>query len=230
MIAQDHNWIGSGIYSVPEASQLTGISPGRLRRWLRGYSFHHQEQARSMPPVWQPMVPPIDGRLALSFRDLVEVRFVDAFLREGVTWRTIRAAERHATEIFGDSHPFSSNRFKTDGRSIFAELSSSNREKALIDIANRQPVFSRIVSPYLRDLEFDRESPVRWWPLGKRRKIVVDPQRAFGQPITSSRSVPTRILFLAYQNSESFKTIAQWYEVPVQEVRDAVAFEKQIAA
>lgn len=230
MSAEKHTWIDSGIYSIPEASQLTGISQPRLRRWLRGYSFRRKDQHVAMPPVWSPASPIVEGRMAFTFRDLVEVRFVDAFIREGVSWRTIRRAEKHATDLFGDTHPFSTNRFKTDGRDIFVDISASSREKALVDIAARQRVFARIIRPYLCDLDFDSDSPVRWWPLGKQRRVVIDPQRAFGQPITSSRSIPTKILCLAYRENSSFKAVADWYEVAIREVRDAITFEKQIAA
>ncbi len=57
-------------------------------------------------------MPPVDGQLALSFLDLIEVRFVDAFLENGVPWKTIRSAAINAMEYFGQGHPLSNKRFK----------------------------------------------------------------------------------------------------------------------
>ncbi len=53
--------------------------------------------------------------LALGFLDLIEIRFVDAFRRVGVSWATLRRANERAQEMFGGSHPFCTNRFVTDG-------------------------------------------------------------------------------------------------------------------
>jgi hypothetical protein len=32
-------YLNNGIYTVPEAARLTGVSTGRIRRWLRGYRY-----------------------------------------------------------------------------------------------------------------------------------------------------------------------------------------------
>jgi hypothetical protein len=37
----------------------------------------------------------------------------------------------------------------------------------------------------------------RWWPLGKQRSVVLDPQRSFGAPIASGSGIPTATLVLA---------------------------------
>lgn len=225
------NLFGVGIYSVAEASRLTGVSPGRIRRWLRGYAFTSKGFDHQSPPVWLPSLPTIGGRLALSFLDLIEVRFVDAFRKHGVSWSTIRRAEQRARDEFGTTHPFSSRRFKTDGRSIFAVVQEDHGEHALLDIVRSQYAFVRILSPYLKGLDFsDGDQPLRWWPLGDRRRIVLDPDRSFGQPIVAGEGVPTAVLARAFETEKSVEAVAQWYDVAPRSVRDAVEFEEKIAA
>src|SRR3546814_15438946 len=54
---------------------------------------------------------------------------------------------------------------------------------------------SDVCSSDLKGIEFSpNDAPVRWWPMGKRSHIVIDPLRAFGQPITNGEGVPTTIL------------------------------------
>lgn len=223
--------LGLGVYSVPEAARLTHVSSGRIKRWLEGYQFKSRSQLHSSPPLFQHEIDADD--LALSFRDLLEVRFVDAFRRHGVGWKAIRVAAHHASEIVDDSHPFSTKRFKTDGRSIFAEIMHETGEPGLLDLVKSQWEFKSVVEPFLFEgIEFSKIGiePVRWWPLGQNRLVVIDPARSFGQPIISPESVPTKVLAKAVKAEGSIDAVARWYLVPSKAVEDAVEFEKQLAS
>ena len=216
--------LGVGIYTVPEAARITKVRPARIRRWLRGYE-------RS-PRVWAPELPEVEGVLALGFRDLIEVRFVDAFRNHGVSWKTLRLAAERAAEILKDTHPFSTRRFKTDGRKIFAELVSETGEELLLDLVKSQYGFRQVLGPYLYEgLEFDdSKGAVRWYPLSGSRRVVIDPAVSFGQPIVHPEAVPTAILAKAVQVEESLERVARWYEVDPRAVQDAVEYEELLAA
>jgi uncharacterized protein (DUF433 family) len=222
--------LGKGIYSVGEAARLSRVSAGRIRRWLRGYRFATRTGVGASLPVWAPEFPPIDGFLSLGFRDLLEVRFVDAFLCEGVSWPTIRKAAQRAREMFGDTHPLSTQKFKTDGRDIFAELRTRTTEPVVVELVRRQQYFNQVISPYLRGVEFSGDSPVRWWPMGLHKGVVIDPARAFGQPIVNDRGVPTAVLAEAVRVVGSVDDVAHWYEVSERSVSQAVEYEKHLAA
>jgi len=226
--------LGVGVYTVPEAARLTGVSAPRIRRWLTGYTFKSRSATRSSAPVWGRQIGSSKDELVLSFRDLLEVRFVDAFRRHGVSWKTIRLAAERAAEIVEDSHPFSTKRFKTDGRSIFADIAQETREESLLDLAKSQYELKSIVDPFLfAGLEFSELHgvPVRWWPLGRDRRVVLDPERSFGQPIVTPESVPTAILAQAVKAEDgSLEAVARWYLVDSKAVKDAVEFENRLAA
>ncbi len=220
-----------GVYSVSEAARLTGVSSSRIRRWLRGYSFSSGGSAKTSAPLWQRQLAYEDS-LILSFRDLLEVRFIDAFRRHGVSWKSIRVAAECASEIVHDSYPFSTRRFKTDGRSIFAEILQETGDESLLDLVKSQYEFKSIVEPFLFEgLEFSALGiePVRWWPLGRDRRVVVDPERAFGQPIVDPESVPTSVLARAFRAEGSVQAVACWYMVDSKSVEDALEFEGQRA-
>ncbi|HUU85616.1 MAG TPA: DUF433 domain-containing protein [Phycisphaerae bacterium] len=224
-------YLGVGIYGVAEAARLTDVRAQRIRRWLEGYTFSCAGKLHASPPVWRRQLPDVDGTLALGFLDLIEVRFVDAFRRHGVTWRTIRRAAERARVLFDNEHPFCTESFQTDGRSIFAEVIDETGETSLIDVVKSQYAFKRMLQPYLYiGLEFQADQLVRWWPLGMRRRVVIDPRRAFGQPIVAKEGVPTAILAGAVQLEQSVAEVADWYEVDPRSVRDAVEFEEKLAA
>jgi uncharacterized protein (DUF433 family) len=226
----DIPWIGTGIYSVTEAASLTKVSASRIRRWLRGYRYTTSREERVSPAVWRPQLGEIAGCLALGFRDLLEVRFVSAFLDRGVTWKTLRRAGQTATTLFGTSHPFSTQRFKTDGRGVFADICDESGEKTLLELAKQQRYFEQVISPYLKGVDFAADEPVRWWPLGRSRRVVLDPQRSFGQPIVAERGVPTSILASAWRTAASLHDVVHWFAVDERSVRDAIEFEEKLAA
>jgi uncharacterized protein (DUF433 family) len=217
--------LGVGIYTVPEAARLTQVAPSRIRRWLSG-------GRDGSAAIWRHDLPRIDGSLALSFRDLIEVRFVDAFRRHGVSWPVLRRAAERAAEILKDSHPFSTKRFKTDGRRIFAEIVSETGEELLLDLVKSQYGFRQVLGPYLYEgLEFsDADSVLRWFPLPGSHRVVLDPAVSFGQPIVDPEAVPTSILARAVQVEGSVDRVARWYMVDTKAVRDAVRYEEQLAA
>jgi uncharacterized protein (DUF433 family) len=219
----------TGIYTVPEASRLTRVAAPRIRRWLRGYKFLSGEREHVSPPVWRGQLAPVDGALALGFFDLMEIRVVDAFLRAGVSWKTLREAERRGSMLFQSSHPFCTQRFETDGRGIFVDIGEESDEPKLLEIIKSQAVFDKITSPFFKDLEFSRARGLeRWWPLGDQRSVVVDPRRAFGKPIVADRGVPTVILSNAAKASKSIDVVVFWYYVAKRSVVDAIEFEDSL--
>jgi uncharacterized protein (DUF433 family) len=229
----DRIYLNAGIYTVPEAARLTRVSPGRIRRWLRGYRYRARTKKQySSPPLLKSQFEPIDNKLALGFLDLMEVRFVDAFLKSGVSWDMIHKALDRAKEWFpGESHPFCTKRFVTDGRQIFVALHEETNESSLIDIVNSQQVFAEIMQPFIKELEFGEEHRLeRWWPLGKDHNITVDPKRNFGQPTVFREGIPTRTLARSVIANGSAEEVARWYEISRDAVEEAVQFEQKLAA
>jgi uncharacterized protein (DUF433 family) len=230
-MSMDRNYFNTGIYTVRDASKLTRVSAGRIRRWLRGYKFRHKSKSYRSEALWHGQWEPIDNTLALGFLDLIEIRFVDAFLKAGVSWKTLRLARQRAAEMFNASHPFCTHRFVTDGREIFAELQRETGETALIDIIERQRVFADFLRPFIKDLEFAHErGVVRWWPIADRKTIVLDPERNFGRPIIAKNGVPTDVLAKAAHATASVSEVARWFELREVEIQDAVEFEQRLAA
>lgn len=221
--------LGIGFYSLNDAARLLGIPRRNIRRWLSGYAFELNGQRREMPPLWTLELPEIDGRIELGFRDLIELRFVRAFLEVGLDLHTIRNCLDYAREYVDSERPFSTRRFKTDGRTIFLE-SLERSEGNLLDLKKHQYAFKNVVERSFRDLDIEDDAVARWRPYHGRATIVVDPARAFGQPIAAKSGVPTVALADAVKAEGSIARVAKLFEVAVAVVRDAVAFEGELLA
>jgi uncharacterized protein (DUF433 family) len=229
--ARDLSLLGIGLYTVSDVARLTGISPGRLRRWLRGYAYRASQGQVTMAPLWHSQVPEIDGTLGFGFLDLMEARFVNAFREAKVSWKVIRLCAEKARELIGRDHPFSTRRFKTDGRTIFAETVDQSGETQFLDLARSQLAFARVIAPSLyAGIDFsDRDEPARWWPAGAQHSIVIDPARSFGQPIVNNAGVPTVVLADAVEAEGSVAKVATLFRIAPNQVRAAVQFERRLA-
>jgi uncharacterized protein (DUF433 family) len=225
-----HSLLGIGIYTIPEAARITGIHAARIRRWVKGYSYISRGTPYSSLPVFELQLPSIDGVVAMGFLDLIEVRFINGFRDAGVSWPVIRKAYVKAVDLVGTDHPFCTRKFKTDGRTILAEISSETGEKVLLNLMTEQYELEKIIGPQLyRGIVFHDQKIGEWWPLGHERSIVIDPDRMFGQPIIAAVGVPTAILARAYRAERSAEIVARWYEVDERSVMDAVEFERLAA-
>lgn len=223
-------YLNTGIYTVIEASRLTGVSKERIRRWLRGY--HSKLRKKNYSPLWESQLPSIENKVALGFLDLIEVKFVDAFLNIGVSWAVIHKVREKAQKLYPDtSHPFCTKRFVTDGRQIIRDLHEETGENCLEEIATNQRVFTEFTKPFLKQLEFKGGTILeRWWPLGTDRHIVVDPRKNFGQPTIITEGIPTQILAKSYRANNSVEEVARWYEISPESVQEAVEYEQSLAA
>jgi hypothetical protein len=222
------NLIGIGLYTPAEASSLLKVPAAKISRWLRG----HRVGGRDYQALWNPEIDLGDGHTYLGFRDLMEVRIADTFIRRGVSPQRVRAAILLAREILDEERPLSTNRFRTDGRDIFLHVieqegHGGEGRESLLNLFRRQYVFKHIMDPLLKTVDFDEGgTPSLWWPAGRKLNIVVDPARAFGQPIDAATSVPTAVL-AAVARQEGIRGTARAYAVPASSVRRAVEFEEQ---
>jgi uncharacterized protein (DUF433 family) len=166
---------------------------------------------------------PIGGELVLTFLDLQEVRYVDAFLKKGVSWQTVRAVEEQSQRRLKSTHPFCTQRFKVFGREVFVEVGGK-----ILEFLTNQRTFEEIVRPFLQDVDFEDQHPRRWWFLGHGREVVLDPERSFGKPILNRSGCPTRVVAKALRAEGSISRVARWYGIEESAVQDAVDCEERL--
>ena len=216
------NNFGLGLYSIPQASRLLRMPSAKLRRWLKeDYSVVARK---------------VDND-TLTFLELMELHFIKIFRDEGVSLQTVRRAAKMAEKRFQTDYPFAVKQFDTNGKTIFATLikeSSNTKDQLLVeDLAKGQYVFEQIARPFFRKLEYDRthdQLALRFWPLEQKGRIVLDPDRHFGQPIDHVTGVPTATIFDAVSAGEEPLTVARWLEIPIEAVHRAIQFEKSLVS
>ena len=220
-----HNhFIGTGIYTIPEAARLSVIASARVRRWVQGSAGE-----KGRPALWHPQLHDSSSRVVnIGFRDLMEIRFVNVFLKLGLSFHVIRIALDYAKNDLRVEYPFSTQKFQTDGKRIFTELANQTRDKVLLDLKSREYGSYEVLKQSLYDgLEFGEDSQIaRWKPDPVRYPtIILDPQIAFGAPIIKGTGLRTSAMFESAKAEGSVKRTAEIYDVSAIAVQEAVDFE-----
>lgn len=227
--------IGVGLYTIPEAARIVGVKTDTLRGWVKANRYSVRGIAYDRRPVIAHALPDHPG--VVTFLELIELLFIKLFRDEGVSMLVIRRASQRAAEQFNSPYPFAVRQFDTDGKHIFSTLRMKSDNHSIVeDISRGQYAFEHIVRPFFRKLEYhdagEQHGALKFWPLERQGRVVLDPQRSFGTPIDAEKGVPTGVLYSAVQSGDgqTYETVARWFEVPVEAVESAVRFERSLLA
>ncbi len=218
--------IGSGkAYSVAQAARLAKTSPANVRNWLLGY----QAPGHKMKPVFGPREKQPGQPLSLSFLELAELVVVARFRQgKGRTlplWR-LRAAHQFARERLGIEYPFASGRFKVEGGHVIHEFEESHPGPGRIAVdLNGMYVLPAEFDDALDLFDFGDGGEglaVRWYPAGKDKPIVIDPQFASGQPSVAGRNVRAEALLSRWNANWSIDEIAEDFSLEPEVVEAAI--------
>jgi hypothetical protein len=223
------NLIGLGLYTIPQAARLAEVTPGQVRGWVHGYRESVGKPRRA--PVIGHALPDAEGKTALSFRELIEMRFVRHFLRAGVSWRNIRRAMAGARrELLHEAGQ--QLRFATDGMTIFANTLADDGDRTALDLVANQYVMLHVLAQSIRsEFDLEVEDVIRaWHPRAPTRLVLLDPRRSFGQPLVEP-GIPTRALADALRAERGDAgRVAALFDTSEDAVRQAAAFEIAVAA
>lgn len=220
--------LAGGFYTVREAARLLTIaSPSKITAWLQG------GKGRAAPIITR-QYKPIEGVQELGFWDLIEVRFVEHFRKQGVSLQALRKAAATARAEYGHRHPFALSNvlFQTDRRRVFARTAEETGDKTLLDLAGKQFAMYEVLEAVLaKGVDFDPASGLarEWRPKPKEfPRVALNPLISYGQPVIMPDRVPTAALYRSWKAEGSISATADWFEVSEDVVREAVEFELEL--
>jgi uncharacterized protein (DUF433 family) len=223
---------GKGIYTLATAAKILRMNPQKMRRWIKGYTYQKNMERRSYDPLFKTEYEYDPNDVVISFLDLTELLFINNFVQYGISIQKIRKAAIIASDLLETSHPFAIRKMFTDGKTIFAEIAQKENDPSLLDLINRQFQLGKIIEPLLyKCIDFNNgDHAQRWWPLGKKGSIVLDPARNMGQPILNKYNVRTELIYELYKTNHSINEISDWYELDENAIQAAISFEKELVA
>jgi hypothetical protein len=219
--------VAGGFYTVREAARLLTIGqPARISSWLDGY------KRTAVGPIIYRQYKPIDRVQELGFWDLLEVRFVDHFRRQGVSLQALRKAANNARELWNTEHPFAMDgaQFLTDRKEVFLAAAKETKDQFLLNLVTKQYEIYVVLEEFLaRGVSFDPTTGLarQWRPKPKELPaIALDPLIAYGRPVVMPEAVPTESIYKLWKaEGGSFKAAADWFAVTEEAAHQAIDFE-----
>lgn len=216
----------AGFFSTAAAARLVGAHPNTVRGWVEGY------RKTKIGPV---IDRDFEGTGALSFLDLMELRFISFFRSQGVGMPTIRLAAENLRRDLGVQHPLavSSEKYVTDRKRIFGRSAQQEGDDLTFDMVSGQhEMWDMIEQTVEKGVVFDPSTHLAslWHPRADAfPEVIIDPRVAFGKPTVRGTRIPTSVLFQQFKADGSKQQVADWFEVDEEIVSTAIAFEIEAA-
>ncbi len=206
--------LGQGVYSVTEAARLTGLKQRHVREWFRrtqGAPCNRQEAVKR--------------GCIFGFLDLIDCYVAGQLRTHGVALQILHRVYQRLKDDLQTSHPFCRRDMLNSGEALLTQVLDEDDEKTSMDLLTREQVFSRILLPFFKRIDYGEASNLaERWRL--TCEVVLDPTICFGQPVVEAVGIPTAILAAAHHaNGQDADLVADWYNVHPDHVLAAVHFE-----
>lgn len=221
------SFLSLGIYSIPQAATLLEIPSTRLRNWVCG-----KHGAKGQPLI-KTQLPKAGRQIALSFVNLIEAKFIATFASKGVSVLSMRYMAEEAERFLEHPHPFATDWiFRTDGKKIFVEAAERANDPCLYDLKGHNfAIHAVLAQEFKEDVQFSANGLAGSWVPRKAiaPHVRLSPKVSFGAPALSTSGVPTAALCSAFASEQGdAEIVSRWFDVPVNHVEEAVAFEADL--
>jgi len=232
METQLYTILDQPMYYPAFASKLVRLSTGRIKRWLQGYEFNYRQE-KSGQVVYGTSDPVIHRKKIelpeyASFLELIDLLFVKQFLEHGFSLQKIRVALNELYRLTGENH-FAHNKFFVFQKSLYV-----NNDNEIIDLlTGGQKAIEKFIKSLGSQLDFHSVSgfPVRWYPLGKEKQIVLDPDISFGRPTVLGTGINTETIYNMYLGeNQNIKKVGFWLNLKETQTIAAIEFESDLKA
>jgi len=214
-------------YGLAEAARYLKLPGATLRSWVVGRPYPTARGGGQFKPLIHPPArkPPV-----LSFWNLVEAHVLRALRADhGVSIGAVRKALAYAETTLRIERLLLSKELRTEGGRIFLQ-----RYGELVDLsASGQMALRLIFEDHLKRVEWGEWMfPIRLYPFmssestSTARPIAIDPAVAFGRPVLVRIGVTTSAIAERIDAGESVSDVASDYDLQVNEVEEAVRYER----
>ncbi|MEO8087034.1 MAG: DUF433 domain-containing protein [Bacteroidota bacterium] len=214
--------LGGGIFLVKDVADILGLKLSKVRRWLKEF-WDNRFATQFGKYSWGD-----DDNLAVNFYTLIEFIAFAKLREHGISAQRIQKFHCKLATQLNTPYPFAKTKLLTDKKDVWFEYYN---EVVKLDGKN-QIALKKILLPYLHKIEYDEVNSIalRYYPLGKTHKVVIDPDHQFGQPTIVGTNIKATVIFSLYKGKESRQNICHLYNLSKKQVDDAISYCKKIAA
>lgn len=230
---------GAPLYTVAEAARYLDVPDSTFRSWTHGYHRHNPGRPDvSGEPILTTVPKTSSQGPVIPFIGLAEGLVLTALRRSGVTLQRIHPALSRLATDFGLEHALASRRLYTDGAEVLFDYAddedpdTARAVRSLVVVRNGQRVFNDVVAAYLKRVEYGPDGYPRLieLPAYAVAKVVVDPDRGFGQPVFRRGGARLEDALAMFRAGESLETVAEEYGIPLDHLEDVIRIATRPAA
>jgi uncharacterized protein (DUF433 family) len=214
------------VYGMSQAARLLGLRTDGLRRWIDGYERHGKLYA---PVIRERRT--LDD--AVTWGEFIEAGYLREYRAKQVSLQYLRPVIGFLRERLQVKYPLATLRPYTSGKALALEAQDFvGLDPELSIVVIERDGSLRLTDPavaFLDKVEFDAADGIaeRLFPLGRTKAVVLDPEQSFGEPTVPAVGVRTEILAELVAAGEDPTRVAEIYSMPVENVEQAVAFERR---
>jgi len=211
------------VYGVAEAAALLGLRTDRTRAWLDGYQRHGV-------PYGPVIRPESTGDDVVTWGEFVELGYLREYRRKGVPLQRLRPVIDELREAFQTLYPLATAKpYVADKELVFAVQEKNNLPApiAIVIRSGQLILLAEDASRFFKKVEFDPTGDIRRIrPAGPASPVVIDPLVRFGRPAVDG--IATERLWELFDAGEALDDISLGYDISLELVRAAVAYEEQL--
>lgn len=221
-MAQSATLVDRRVYTMGDVDRYLGLHPGTGRRWIDGY----ERAGRVYEPVVRRQRTGDDW---VCWGEFIEASLLSAYRDAGVSLQRLRPAVQRLRDVFETSYPLAAAApfLEVQGRELVMQVQSEVDlpcPLAMVVVRSGQLQLADRMQDFVDRVDYDRGSQyARRLHVVRGGSVSIDPQRAGGRP--SVRAVPTEILAEGYRAGESVAGLADLYELPSDDVEQALRYE-----
>jgi uncharacterized protein (DUF433 family) len=205
----------AGLLGMNDAARYLGIPRQTFHRWARGYE--------GGGPLLHVLEPDRPREARITLIAMTEAWVLSALRSAGVRPHRIRPALMRLQQEFGQEYVLVAPELATDGIDVLWDFARTEAGAGLIEGRTGQHVIREIVADYLQYIARADDGYPEYLTLRhcEPSKVVLDPRRAFGQPIFEGSR--TRVADVAgmLKAGEKPGVVADELGVGIEDVRTA---------
>lgn len=211
--------VGEGIYTVKDIAAILKIDRRKARYLLTNYLNGSISGAKKFVYNFHQEV-----GIFVNFKSLLQILVFKELKDRGFNKATIMVAYSTISVYYNTLYPFADqiDKIISAGNQILFR----DKNGRLIG-ANEKLQFAmdEILSPLFKKLDFDNNgSALRYYPLGKKSNVVVDPTIQFGSPVISGTRINVDTIYNLHLAGDSEEIISDLYGLSNAQIKDAIAY------
>jgi uncharacterized protein (DUF433 family) len=208
--------LGEGIYTISDVAFILRITKSNARYLVKKYLndlIKDQEQFDYLLH---------EHDYVINFYSLIEVYVIYNMRKNGLSVKNILSLHNYLSKLLDTHYPFANTEWLVSGKEIYFD----RKQNWITADGKLQFAINDIVEHFGTKIQFDNNKLAsQFYPLGKERNIVVDPQHKFGLPIIKDTNLVAEYLYDTYiAEDKNLGYVAQLYDISEQQLMDVVEY------